>query len=169
MMHNSRYKVLLALLAILLLTNGVLLYFYLDKKGPEKRSTRHDRSNYMRDFLKDSVGFNDQQLATFDQIREKHSENVKSLFEEMRSAKLTFYKQVNQEAGPDSLNQASAEAIAEKQKALDLAFFNHFRQVRTICSPDQVPRYDSMVQQIIRRMVSPPRRGDSKQKKEEKK
>jgi periplasmic protein CpxP/Spy len=168
MMQNSRYKVLLLLVGILLLTNGVLLLFFVGKKEPkEKQHTRRDRSAVMREFLKDSVGFNDQQLAQFDQVREQHQQNVRTLFEDMRKAKLSFYQLFNQGSSADSANQAAASVIAEKQKALDLAFFNHFREVRTLCQPEQLPRYDSLIQQIVRRMVSPPRRGDPKQKKDE--
>jgi protein CpxP len=166
-MQNSKYKVLLLLVGILLVTNAVLLLFFVGKKPKEKQRTRHDRSAVMREFLKDSVGFNDQQLAQFDQIRDQHQQDVRVLFEDMRKAKLSFYQLLNQSASADSANQAAASVIADKQKALDLAFFKYFQQVRTICRPEQVTRYDSLVQQIIRRMVSPPRRGDSKQKKDE--
>ncbi len=164
-MNSSRNKILLFLVGILLLTNIAMLVFFLGKKGPDKQRAPRDRSSVVREHLKDSVGFTEQQLAQYDQLRQQNRENMKPLFEDLGNAKLEFYKYVNQSGPADSASQAAAAAIGEKQKALDLAFFNHFRQVRALCTPGQLPKYDSLVQHIIRRMVAPPHRGDHKEKK----
>jgi Spy/CpxP family protein refolding chaperone len=121
----------------------------------------------VRDFLQDSVGFNEQQLTKYDQLRQQNRDNMRPLFEDLGNAKLKFYEYVNK-PGADSAAQAAAALIGEKQKALDMAFFNHFRQVRELCTPEQLPKYDSQVQHIIQRMVAPPHRGDHRQRKQEK-
>ena len=163
----NRTKILTFLVGILLLTNIALVVFFVGK-GPEKQQRRGgDRSAAVREFLKDSVGFNEQQLAQYDQLRQQNRDNMRPLFEDLGNAKMAYYKFINQPAG-DSAGQAAAALIGEKQKVLDMAFFNHFRQVRELCTPDQQVKYDSMVQQVIRRMVAPPRRGDHKQRKTDK-
>lgn len=162
-MNSSRTKVLLFLVGILLLTNIALVIFFVGKRTPEKRGPRGgDRSSMVRDYLKDSVGFNEQQLARYDQLRHQNRENMKPLFEDLGNAKMAYYKYINQPA-VDSASKAAAAMIGQKQQELDMAFFNHFRQVRELCTPGQQSRYDSLVQQIIRRMVAP--RGDHKQRK----
>ena len=171
-MNSSRIKVLLFLIGILLVTNLVLLLFFVWNKGPQdgggKRPPHTDRSAMMRGYLKDSVGFSDQQLAQFDQLREKNKEDMKLLFEEMRQSKLAFYNLLKQQDTPDSVSQAAANLMAEKQKAVDVAFFNYFQNVGALCTPEQHAKYDTLMQQIIRRMISPPRRGDSKESKQKK-
>lgn len=164
----NRTKILTFLVGILLLTNIVLLVFFVGK-SPEKRGPRSggDRSSAVREFLKDSIGFNEQQLAQYDQLRQHNRDNMRPLFEDLGNAKMAYYKFINQ-AAADSAGQAAAALIGEKQKALDMAFFNHFRQVRELCTPEQQSKYDSMVQQVIRKMVAPPRRGDHKQRKTDK-
>ena len=164
----NKTKILTFLVGILLLTNIALIIFFSDS-GYEKRGSRSggDRSSAVREFLKDSIGFNEQQLAQYDQLRQQNRENMRPLFEDLGNAKMAYYKFINQPAA-DSAGQAAAALIGEKQKALDMAFFNHFRQVRALCTPEQQPKYDSMVQQVIRRMVAPPRRGDHKQRKTDK-
>ena len=170
-MNSSRTKVLLFLVGILLVTNLVLLGFFVFNKGGREdggKRPSHDRSAMMRTYLKDSVGFNDQQLAQFDQVREKNKQDMKPLFEEMRQSKLAFYNLLKQSGNPDSVTRAAANRMAEKQIAIDMAFFKYFESIRTLCTPEQEVKYDSLVQQIVRRMVAPPRKsGDSKQKKEE--
>jgi len=166
-MNSSRNKVLLFLIGILLLTNIFLVIFFVVKRPDDKPRPGRDRSAWVRDYLKDSVGFNEQQLSQYDQLRQQNRENMRPLFEDLGNAKLKFYELVSQ-PGSDSANQAAATLIGEKQKALDIAFFNHFRQVRGLCTPEQLPKYDAQVQRIIQRMVAPPHRGDRKQKKPEK-
>src|SRR5688572_20777587 len=99
-MNSPRIKVLLFLIGILLVTNLVLLLFFvLNKDGDQgrgKRPPHTDRAQMMRTFLKDSVGFSEQQLTQFDQIREKNREDMKPLFEEMRQSKLAFYNLLKQ-------------------------------------------------------------------------
>lgn len=161
-MNSSRNKVLLFLIGILLLTNIILVVFFVGKKDTGKPRGNRDRSAWVRDFLKDSVGFNEQQLTQYDKLRQQNRENMKPLFEDLGNAKLKFYEMVGK-PGTDSANQAAAALIGEKQQALDMAFFNHFRQVRSICTPEQLPNYDLQVHHIIERMVAPPHRGDRKQ------
>lgn len=168
-MNSSRIKILLFLIGILLVTNLVLLIFFVlnkdDDRGDRNKRSHTDRSTMMRTYLKDSVGFSEQQLARFDQIREKNKEDMKPLFEEMRQSKLAFYNLVKQPGTPDSVTQAAANLMAEKQKAVDMAFYNYFETIRALCTPEQQAKYDTLLQQILRRMISPSRRGDSKSKK----
>jgi hypothetical protein len=167
-MNSSKNKVLLFLVGILLLTNIVMLVFFVGKKEPEKpRSGRTDRSSAVREFLKDSIGFNDQQLSQYDQLRQQNREAMRPLFEDLGNAKLSYYRYVNQ-PNADSASQIAATAIGEKQKTLDMAFFRHFRQVRALCTAEQLPKYDSLVVNIIQKMVAPPHRGDHKQRKQPK-
>lgn len=165
----NRNKILTFLVGILLLTNIALVVFFVARKGgPEKQRNRGgDRSSVVREFLKDSIGFNDQQLAQYDQLRQQNRETMRPLFEDLGNAKMTYYTFVSQ-PNADSASQAAAALIGEKQKALDMAFFNHFRQVRELCTPGQQTKYDSMVQHIIRKMVAAPRRGEHKQRKADK-
>lgn len=170
-MNSSRIKVLLFLIGILLVTNLVLLVFFVwgksDRDDHVKRP-QHDRSQMMRTFLKDSVGFSEQQLARYDSVRAKNKEDMKPLFDQMRQSKLAFYNLLKQPGTPDSVTQAAANLMAEKQMVVDMAFYRQFETIRALCTPEQQVKYDSIVQMIVRRMVAPPRRGgEQKQKKED--
>jgi Spy/CpxP family protein refolding chaperone len=164
-MNSSRNKVLLALVAILLLTNLALVAFFVLKKEPQKKEVRQSRSAAMRGMLKDSVGFNEQQLQQFDAIRQQHEQDLKPLFENMREAKLSFYQQMNASRDTAAIT-AAGDAIGETQKALDLAFYKYFQNIRAVCTPQQLTSYDSLVQRVVRRMVTPAKRGSPKDRKD---
>ena len=53
------------------------------------------------------------------------------------------------------------DLIAQKQKAIDLETLNHFKRVRTLCTSDQLAKYDTMVLQMVRKMGKPVRHGES--------
>ena len=51
----------------------------------------------------------------------------------------------------------------EIQKLLEIRMFEHLRDVRSICTPEQRPKFDSLVYKILGR------RGEGRKKPEEKK
>ena len=60
----------------------------------------------------------------------------------------------------DSVINKASDVIAQKQKALDLQTFNHFKKVRALCTPEQQAKYDSMIQRMFRKMGKPIRRNE---------
>jgi hypothetical protein len=84
------------------------------------------------------------------------------LFADIRKAKISFYANVNK----PQINEAEMEAlsldIAKKQQAIELQAFRNFRDIRALCTPEQLPRYDSLMPQVIQNMWFPERRGNNK-------
>ncbi|MCK7556416.1 hypothetical protein MKQ70_15890 [Chitinophaga sedimenti] len=76
----------------------------------------------------------------------------------MRAAKDSFYQQLYRDAVPDSVVSSYGDSIALKQKSIDMQVFRHFQQVRGLCTDEQRPRFDSLVNQVIRKMSGPYRR-----------
>ena len=66
---------------------------------------------------------------------------------------MDFYSLIYSNQVPDSMVNAAADMIAEKQKVLDLYMFKHFKQVRNICAPDQLEKFDSAIKKVFVRMT----------------
>lgn len=159
-------KALIIIIVILLITNiGVLLFFSgmcRPGGGPGMKDDGH-KGGRMREkisfFLKNEVGFNEQQLKRFDSLRDEHVKVVKPMIKSINATKDSFYIHINDVALDSALLNTLSDSIAIKQKALDKKLFNHFREIRLLCTPDQMPAYDSKVQDVIRKIVSPYRKG----------
>ena len=82
------------------------------------------------------------------------------MYENMRKAKDSLFRLLSYPGTPDSVLNKAGEVIAQRQKELDIETFNHFRRVRTLCTPDQLPQYDSLVIRLIRKMGKPFRHGE---------
>jgi protein CpxP len=53
---------------------------------------------------------------------------------------------------------AEADVIGRQQAELDQFVVKHFKEVRTMCTPEQLPKYDSLLPLIIERMTTRPKR-----------
>ncbi len=85
-------KVLLFIVAILLLANIAILFYFLWMREPSRRPPHGDhQKSPMTEFLQTSVGFNAEQLSAFETMRQKHRLILKPLFEDIRKAKVEFY------------------------------------------------------------------------------
>jgi hypothetical protein len=156
----SRNKLLLFIVAILFLANVVLLYFFFKGKDESKPPSREHRG--ISEQLKNEVGFNPDQLKAYDLRRTQHIGEMKGLFDDLRQTKEMFFNTVKDPQAADSIIQRGAAAIAEKQKRIDLQTHSYFTDLRKICNPEQLPKFDSLYQQVIRKMISTGRRPQSK-------
>jgi protein CpxP len=144
----SRNKILLTIIAILLVTNIAMLISLLrcDKKEPPKRVGFTER-------LKKEVGFTPEQMSVFEPKKKLFWDTMKGKFDQIKKTKEDFYYQMYDPSIPDSVINQKAELIGDQQKDLDLFVIRHFKDIRTLCTPDQLPKYDSVLPHIIRRMT----------------
>lgn len=163
-MQGLRNKTLLFIVVISLLANIIMLVYFVWIR--ERYHKGHDDrpSSPITVFLKKNVGFTDEQMVRFEQLRLKNRGKMKPLFEGIRLAKVQFYRYLNDQQINDSALNKAATLIGEKQKAIDLQTFKNFREVRTICTEEQKKSYDSLVGGVISQMWFTPRNGPPDQK-----
>jgi hypothetical protein len=80
-------------------------------------------------------------------------------------AKEKLYNQLYQQEVQDSLIENASSQIGNKQQMVDKQLFFHFRELRALCTPDQQPRFDTLMHNMIQRMIVPGRRGGSSKEK----
>jgi len=161
-MAVSRNKIYVSLIGLLLLSNLALVAFFVMNQ-PEKREVRREHpGSYMKDALKNDVGFTDQQMAEFDKMADQHRQQMRPLFEDIGKTKESFYKMLSQPQTADTVLNQAASQIGDKQKAIDIKIFTHFQNIRQLCTPEQQPAFDSLIQRVVHRMIFPMRRGDSR-------
>jgi periplasmic protein CpxP/Spy len=162
-MSTTRNRNLLIIIAVLLLTNvAVLVYFLAQKKNEKNASSNPDRDrNGVAEMLQKEVGFNEEQATKYKEMKEKQRGKIRPMYDEMRKAKDSLFRLLSYPETSDSVLNKMAEGIAQKQKAIDLETFNHFKRVRVLCTVDQLPKYDTMVLQMFRKMGRPVRHSES--------
>src|SRR5688572_11993715 len=167
-MSTTRNRNLLIIIGVLLLTNvGVLVYF-LSEKRTDKATMGDKGPQTVTEMLQQEVGFDDEQSAKYKELKDKQREKIRPMYSNMRKAKDSLFRLLTYPDTPDSLLNKAADVIAQQQKELDIETFNHFKRVRTLCTPDQLPQYDSLVLRMLRKMGKPSRHSEA-EKKEQKK
>ena len=151
-MNNiTRNRILLAIIGALLLINLIVGLFFFNHKCAEEQ-----RGPGFTERLKKEVGFTPEQMKIFEPKKKAFWERMHQRFEEMKRTKENFYYQLYDPSIPDSVIRSKAEAIGNEQKEIDLQVIKHFKDIRTLCTPEQLPKYDSLLPLIIKRMTASP-------------
>ena len=158
-------KALLFIIAVLLITNIAMVLFFFSMR-PSGRWEDHMLSpgDAMAISLKNDVKFSAEQLQQFDSLRREHHKVIRPLFKKMNTVKDSFYQHISEESINDSLLNDGLDSIAVVQKMLDKAMFYHFREVRALCTPEQLPLYDTLVARLLRKMENPFRKSGQHRK-----
>lgn len=157
MTYIRNNRTIVFIIAVLLLSNFALLYilFGRDNSKPKQPAQPEFKSfrDYMSATLKNEVGFSDDQVKQYQDLSQKHKEGMKVLFDDIKNTKDTLYKFVFVDNVPDSVTDSYLNKIGDKQKNIDQRISNHFRTLRGLCTADQRPKFDSITQRIIYKII----------------
>ena len=60
------------------------------------------------------------------------------------------------------LKKTAADNVAKNLEQLDLLTFDHFKQVRTICTSQQQKKFDEIIEDVLQMISSGPPHGPQK-------
>ena len=167
MPNFSKTQVLIFIIVILLLVNIAMVLSF-GMKQPDRSGKNDDkpgrRPNPIAFTLKEKVGFSEQQMSQIEVLKKEHREKMHVLFEDMRKAKIAFYANVSQQQVNEDSIEALSSNIGKKQQAIEQQAFRNFREIRALCTPEQLVRYDSLMPKVIQNMWFPDRRGNNRHK-----
>jgi hypothetical protein len=155
MSYLRDHKLLLLIVSVLLIANIGLLYFFVFNKPdkPSKPSADEMRRGQIAKVKKD-VGLNDEQTALYDSLRSKQFKTMKPLFEDITRSKEEFFSLIYLPAVSDSVLNEYASRIGEKQMALDMSTFRYFQSIKALCTEEQKPKMDSVIKQVVKRIIN---------------
>lgn len=150
----NRQKILLIIIGLLILTNlGMLVYFLKDSEKHHHGDNTPPRPRF-GETLRTAVGFNDAQVDSFLSLRENHIKNLRPLFDSMAAAKTRFYSHLT---SGDTLDEATIDSLFKPigyyQFQIDKQVFEYYSTVRTLATPEQQPKMDSLLSSVVNRMV----------------
>jgi protein CpxP len=153
----SKNKFLLFLVSALLLINVGLLVSFVWKKDKPRPPVSEQKSprQMMSDFMLNDLKFTPEQKEKADKHLEQHRERMRKLFDEQEKAKIEFFSLVYSGDSPsDSAISIGAQKIGDKQKEIELTAFSRFRTIRGFCTPEQLPRFDSLFPEVVRKIIA---------------
>jgi protein CpxP len=165
MSTQTKSKLYILIIGILLVTNIAVLFFFLNGKDhpPKGNKGGGDKGPaMMKDFLKNDVGFNDQQIQQYDTLSKQHRERSKADFDTLKVSKEQQFRELGSKGFSDSAIAEMANRSAEKQKLMEAKMLNYFASVRKLCTPEQQPKFDSLFYKVWGKKKKPDDKKDAK-------
>ncbi len=97
------------------------------------------------DKLAEIVGFRDDQIRKFEDLKREHHKNAGEIIEIIRLKKQELMKMVSSKPVNSDEVISVAYEIGKKQTELELLTFNHFKSIREICDEKQKSRFDNVI------------------------
>ena len=135
----------------MLVANIAMVSFFIMKKDGRDHEKRMDRKAMIASFLKKEIGFDATQLQQYDTLSTGHRENMKKMFDSLKSSKDKQFAALTAGNFSDSVMNSVADQSAASQKIIELQMFNHLKNVRLLCKPEQLPQFDSLFVKILNR------------------
>ncbi len=151
---------LLVIIGILVLTNIAILGYFLWLRQPKKAVEKERVS--ITEQLEKEAGFTKDQIATYKAMKEAQKKAIHPMFEDMRKAKEDLFQRLGDNSADSATLERLTDTIAARQKRIDLQTINYFREARKICTPEQQPKYDSIVIRAFRKMGRGPHSDNKK-------
>lgn len=144
----GKNKTLLLIISLLLVTNFVMLYFLLKPQPNEPNLSRSER---MAKMLQTDLGLDTAQINKYYTLRKYRDEQLRPLQQEMRLAKLSMMNLLNKEGATDAEIDSAALLIGQKQSAIEIAYFKHFKRMQQMLNANQQLKFDTMLRRMIYR------------------
>lgn len=160
-MNNSfQYRYLwFVILGLLVLNLGLLGWIWF---SPQNRPREGGNP---ANFLEKELNFTAKQKEQFRLLREDHHERTQAIRDSVRKMKRQFFEQLGKPMSDADIQKVTAD-IAEKMARVDKITFQHFRDVRQICTPAQQQKFDEVIDEMLERLAAgaegrggPPREG----------
>ncbi|MEO9571659.1 MAG: hypothetical protein ABJH82_08110 [Polaribacter sp.] len=144
-------KLLPIILFLLIVLNGVLIFMLINKTH-ENKQPRPERN-----FLTEKLNFTNSQKEQFMQFDNMHRERMQEIEQSIMKYKDELFNSFQKEGyNIDSLS--TKIGLLEGKK--DVEIFNFFGKVRSLCTKEQVLKFDKIIKQALKGGQNrPPREG----------
>lgn len=131
-------KLLYFLLATLILTNAGMLFMLITKPHQQKKAKDN--------FLVTTLQFDEDQIERFRLLEQDHRDKMRGMDSEIMDAKDILFNSFSKEG---VFSDSIAKRIGELHGLKEKEVFAFFKQVRTICTSEQLQNFDELIQHAM--------------------
>ena len=161
-MESNRFLKLVII--ILLLVNIATLTFMWTGRGhheghmPPPPIPRHGGPGTAFEFLVHQLNFDEAQVKQFEALRSAHRQSAEQIRDKNRKMHHRFFDLLKNLPADSVLSMQLADSMALCQKQIEMLTFNHFKELRGICKPDQQKKFDEVINQALEMLAPKPPR-----------
>ncbi len=141
-MNTFSNKTLVFVLALLLLGNLIFVGLLFFNREPGKKVSA-ERRGPLTTYVKNDIGFSETQMMAFDSIKAQHKKQVGKWFDDIRNEKMDVYRKLGSMQFSDSAIAEAARFAAQKQESMEKMMLTNIKDIRNICTPEQMQKFDT--------------------------
>ncbi len=149
----KKQTILYILLIVLFLSNVFFILHHVGRFGHKDHKPRFS--------MVEELNFNEEQQETYNALRSKHFDKMKSYSKRISELKKEIYSNVGEQEISETFLDSVVDLIALEEKNKDLEMYRHFRDVREICNDKQKAQLSKIIKDAIERRG---KRGKSKKR-----
>jgi Spy/CpxP family protein refolding chaperone len=131
------------LIGLLILANiATLTFFWIGH-------LKNQRNHSPKEFLAKSLHFSETQKNAYFELAKDHNESANKIREQIKINKEELFQLLKSEKIDDSIKKNAALKISISIQALDMLTFEHFKKVRALCTEEQKPKFDELIQKMV--------------------
>lgn len=131
------------LISILIIANiATLTFFWIGH-------VKNQKENSPKEFLSKKLNFSESQKNAYFKLAKEHNESAKTIRDQIKIDKENLFQLLKSDTINDSVRNSSAMKVSLSIQSLDILTFEHFRKVRAICTEEQKPIFDELIQKMV--------------------
>ena len=136
-------KIVSWLIALLVVANiTTLAFFWIGH-------FKNQKENSPKEFLSKNLNFSKSQKNAYFILAKEHNESAKIIRDQIKNDKESLFQLLKSDTFNDSVRNDKALKVSMSIQALDILTFEHFRKVRAICTEEQKPPFDELIQKMV--------------------
>ena len=154
-MTNSTNNRWLTIVTLFLLTANMvtLALLWTHHRGNDKGDDKLPPPNgQVFQFITNELKLDSLQQQAYSKLREEHQAGLRPIQDSIRKTKDAFFALLQQPNVDDATLQAAAKKTSDTEQQLEMLTFRHFQKLRAICNADQQKKFDTIIQDVLRRM-----------------
>ncbi len=137
------------LIVLLILVNMATLVFYW------AGHFKHEQDNSPKNFLAAKLNFTESQKKAYFDLARDHNQNAEKIRQQIKIDKDVFFQLLQSDSIIDSARNRAAVNVSLSIQSLDILTFEHFKKVRALCTEEQKPKFDELIQKMVHSVNSP--------------
>lgn len=155
-MENKNYTILKWCVGILAILNIVLMINMWSKPHGKPMHSSMPMHGGPKERIISELKFTPDQIDLFEDLVDKHRALMRDLNDKGREIRSQYFDLLKQEQPDQKLVDELSLAIANNQKEIEQVTFNHFKDVRKLCSAVQKEKFDGLIGEVLKGMARPP-------------
>jgi hypothetical protein len=128
------------LIAVLLITNLLLLGFIFFSKHPHPPGPKH--------FIVKKLGFDREQIEKYEGLIKSHQEAMQKLESKMKASKNELYSSLSKNEDKPA-NDSLLVELGKTQIEIEKLHYQHFSEIKKICRKEQIPAFEALTVELV--------------------